>query len=413
MSRAIVPVILRGSNTSFKISGASSSITGGVLNNGRTSATTYIESGIVKYLSAGTLTWENGGLRHEGPDTNLQLYSEQFDNGVWIPVNAGVTPNTTTAPDGALTADSLIPTATNALHGQSQVSDVVSGVTYFEPLFVKANGYSWVQLLGSTKFDGTNLWCNFDITNGVIGNKGSTATDYSITALANGWFRIDLAGTCTSSGSTGKFIFAILNGDTASRAPSFLADGTSGIYIWGNGLKTSRSSYIPTTTTVVPRATDSYSAVLRPNKDYSTRGITFFKIVPGQPNSTGVKSWIKQSPATEGVIDNGSGQLTLVDKSANTATAAIGGWAMNDTILGAAVYADGSMSLHISKNGGAFTDSSDTTFAGFTKGSSWLFFKDNPGVFSIVSIAIPPIDTSLSFADMQTYAKANAATIAV
>jgi hypothetical protein len=40
--------------------------------------------------------------------TNLQVYSEEFDNGAWSKVRTTITANTIIAPDGTLTADKLV-----------------------------------------------------------------------------------------------------------------------------------------------------------------------------------------------------------------------------------------------------------------------------------------------------------------
>lgn len=61
------------------------------------------------YQVTTTTAVNTGPLRGIVPATqNLLLYSEQFDNAAWTKISgATVTPNTATAPDGTLTADTL------------------------------------------------------------------------------------------------------------------------------------------------------------------------------------------------------------------------------------------------------------------------------------------------------------------
>jgi hypothetical protein len=77
---------------------------------------------------------------------NLVSYSEQFDNAYWQKLNgATITSNSTTAPDGTLTADTLN-VATSIYSGLSRV---ISGVSanYNVSVYAKKNTKNWLYFI--------------------------------------------------------------------------------------------------------------------------------------------------------------------------------------------------------------------------------------------------------------------------
>ena len=70
--------------------------------------------------------------------TNLLLRSEQFDGGAWTKSNSSVTPNTTIAPNGTLTADELFDSVANTNHFIGQTSTLSAGV-HTVSVYAKAN----------------------------------------------------------------------------------------------------------------------------------------------------------------------------------------------------------------------------------------------------------------------------------
>ena len=152
---------------------------------------------------------------------NLLTYTEQFDNAAWTKANATIVANSAVAPDGTLTADTLVSTTTNTAKYAFQ-SGLPSTVGTFT-VYAKAAGETVVSLW----FTGASVGAVFTLT-----GSGSTtlngATYSSITAVGDGWYRCQVY---YSSATTTAHIY-LRNGS------GFIGDGTSGILIWGAQLET-------------------------------------------------------------------------------------------------------------------------------------------------------------------------------
>ena len=177
--------------------------------------------------------------------TNLLLRSQEFNNASWNKDGVTVTANTTNAPDGTLTADLMIPAATNAFHGVNQTFSFVSGTSYVLSYYVKSNGYNFVQILLGSAIS-IFSYCNFNLSTGAKNNQGFVNSN--IETLSNGWYRINVTFTPVIS-TTASVVIAVVNNINSTRAAAFLANGTSGVYLWGAQLETGNiaTAYIPTT----------------------------------------------------------------------------------------------------------------------------------------------------------------------
>jgi len=184
---------------------------------------------------------------------NLFTYSEQFNDASWVKAGVSVTTNTTTAPDGTLTADSVIEnSATATQHRMAKFSiSLTSGTTYTISAYVKRGvGSRNVQFGGS----GTGVWIRvyFDLTNGTVGSQvNGTGT---ITNVGDGWYKITATGVCDLTGNN-TFFLANTNG-TTSGSETYNGDGVSSIVWWGAQLESGSSAteYFPTTDRLdVPR----------------------------------------------------------------------------------------------------------------------------------------------------------------
>lgn len=177
---------------------------------------------------------------------NALTYSEQFDNAAWGKSATTVTANTTVAPDGATTGDSMIESATTAQHYISRSSPYGSAGVFRYSVYAKSASV------------GRYLWMAGGLATGVFDLSNCTRTSYdgagyvssSITSLTGGWCNIQLVG----SSYTATMFFGITNNSADTGAiDSYAGDGTSNIILWGasSQLEANSPNYVPTTTAAV------------------------------------------------------------------------------------------------------------------------------------------------------------------
>lgn len=196
------------------------------------------------------VTGESLGLLIEEQRTNVQAWSQQFDNAAWSKNNLTVAANTIIAPDGTLTGNKLIENAVNSTH---TVSGTISAAgTCTLSVYLKAAERTRTNLNIYDVGAGTSYGASFDIYSGVVvtNSAGNTAT---ITPVGNGWFRCSISRAILGSG--GPFTIFVSN---AAGGSSYQGDGYSGIYIWGAQLESGAfpTSYIKTEASQGTRAAD-------------------------------------------------------------------------------------------------------------------------------------------------------------
>lgn len=214
----------------------------------------------ITYTRASTASYYDGVTTSKAEE-NLFTYSQEFDNAAWLKTNATVTANSTAAPDGTTTADTLFETTTNGQH-RVFVSPTVTG-TYTISAYAKAAGRDYVALW----FGGVDKGKFFYIPaggSGSVGNNFVNAPDSSsITYVGNDWYRC----TVTVSGLSGsaQHINACLDATTFSYA----GDVTKGVHIWGAQLeqRSAVTAYTATTTQAItnyiPKLQSAASGVAR------------------------------------------------------------------------------------------------------------------------------------------------------
>jgi hypothetical protein len=208
-----------------------------------------------------------GKLLLEPQRTNLALFSEQTDNAVWIKTQASVTANNTTSPAGFVDADKLVGTAALNVHVATQGIVAPSAGVYSASAFFKKSEYNFglIRLITDSAVNRFSALIN--LTTGAIENTytvGSpTSTSVKVDDYGNGWYRLSVMSAHTS----GDVSISVAMSNTASPSiagglPTFLADGTSGIFVWGAQLEAGSypSSYIgPTLGSTVTRLADACS----------------------------------------------------------------------------------------------------------------------------------------------------------
>ena len=258
---------------------------------------------------------------------NLLTYSEQFNQAaVWQPVEATVTANATTAPDGTLTADLLAATVVSAGHFVFNNAFSASNGTF--SISAKPAGYNWLSV--GIQGIGT-AW--FNVSSGTVGTVQAGLTA-AISLSSNGFYRCTVQYTAAAT----RVNVNVSNID--NQVGPWSGDGTSGIYIWGADLRVTNVGTNMPAYQRVGAATYGTSTVAG-NPDYDTSGFPFFlafdgtarsmtssTITPGVDKAQVFAGVRKLSDATIGCIaefsanwSTNAGSLTLL-ASANDAGAA-------------------------------------------------------------------------------------------
>ena len=179
---------------------------------------------------------------------NLLLQSQTFDNASWAAINTTVTANSTTAPDGTSTADTLTGNGVSGAHViQNGLGISFLAATYTLSVFAKADTNNFIQLRFFSGLGGA--FANFNLATGAVGTSGAGATA-SIQNVGSGWYRCIMTATTTASAS-GGFNFWLVTSDSAVSGETNSL--STSVFLWGAQLALGPYplDYTPTTTAVV------------------------------------------------------------------------------------------------------------------------------------------------------------------
>jgi hypothetical protein len=180
-------------------------------------------------------TGESLGLLVEEQRTNLLVRSEEFDEASWTKVaSSTIATNQTAAPDGTLTADLLTSAAATLFSGAVRQSPtVVSGTAYTLSAFFKKNNWRYVGLRLNTGVNGATERVPFyDFDTDTLSNGGVTGATITRVLLPNGWVRIALTFTTTTTTGTSDIWLTDSVGATQP-----VKAGTESVFIWGAQLE--------------------------------------------------------------------------------------------------------------------------------------------------------------------------------
>jgi hypothetical protein len=210
--------------------------------------------------------------------TNLFTYSQEFENAIWGKIGVTVAADSVAAPDGTLTADTIIPDTAAGNHYVIRSAGTVS-TTETHSVYAKAGGYDWLRLsIGNTLF----VW--FNVSSGTIGTI-TGASSPIIQPVGNGWYR------CSISGARVGSVNNTLIPSPSDNVVSYTGDGTSGVHVWGAQLEVGAfaTSYIPTVAAEATRAQDFASVTTLTPWYNATEGTLMAVAVPYSPVTSTIK----------------------------------------------------------------------------------------------------------------------------
>lgn len=204
---------------------------------------------------------------------NLLLHSEDFSNAAWTLAGLTVTTNATTAPDGTLTADKLVSNSFTGRISARQFVTVTPNQTVAQSVYAKAAEWNWVTIFldSANVAEGTYLGSGAKVN--LLTGVSTVPSLVSTQSAGNGWWRLTIAGTYTTSSAT--YEIAPLNSNLAS-VNTTVGDGTSGIYVWGAQLEEGSvaTPYIRTEDTIGVVFESDETLFMEPGKSY---GVTIQK----------------------------------------------------------------------------------------------------------------------------------------
>jgi len=243
--------------------------------------------------------------------TNLQVYSQDFDNAAWSKSNVTVAANSTTAPDGTTTAETL---TTNTATGGHLIYDslgTLDATAYAYSVYLKANASNF-GFIG--QYDGSNYnGIVVDLSSGSITNTSGSVTSSSVEDVGSGWYRLKCVKTF--SAVTSYILISLSDSGTPSYSsgrPNFTGVDES-IYVWGAQVEKASSvtGYLPTTSaslsglTTVTRGANGTTAASASSGD-DIQQLPYALLNVDMPvRLTGL------SVSSDGT---GAGRLTLCDK---------------------------------------------------------------------------------------------------
>jgi hypothetical protein len=280
-----------------------------------------------------------------GGRRNLLTFTEQFDNAAWVVSGLTRSANTSVAPDGSTTADTIT--------GSSGINAVVfntspialAAADHTVSCYIKAGTAAYVVLsvwAGSGTL-GINQW--FDLQSGVIGSNsvtaGYTRTSGNISSVGDGWYRVSVSGT-TPAGNA-HWSLRLVDTDNAFVYTNTVGDTA---LIWGAQLETgsTATAYQRVTTAFdVTQAgvPDCYYLQYDGSDDWLQSAAT---INPGAVDKAQLFAGVRKlSDAAVGVVLESSASLaanngTIQLLAPSTAGAPTYGFTSRGTSNGAATY---------------------------------------------------------------------------
>lgn len=206
--------------------------------------------------------WQGRNILSASVRTNVAKYSNSLSNSVYSSIYLTVIYNAGAAPDGTITATSLIE---NTALGQRTIgTNLNAQITGTQTVSIFAKLLSGTRLIQIRTYamGGGVCWLSFDLVTGTVKSGGGAFTNALIIAVGGGWFRISVS--YTGAALILGWGIGFDNTTTGAELPSYTGDGVSGFLVWGLQIEAglSMTSYIPTTTVSVTVPADySISAI--------------------------------------------------------------------------------------------------------------------------------------------------------
>lgn len=240
-----------------------SSLPVGLSASGGTNGTYFNSSGVLTAGSSPRFDYNAStlgslGLLVEESRTNLLTTSTNLSG--WSTSGLTISTGATTSPDGTVDAGKLVASTAGSILAYKSATVSNSTAYTFSCCLKQSNArYGFIAFNDSVG----DVGVSFDFQAGTVGSTftasggGTLLSAATIQNLGNGWWRVSISKTSTST-SLVPFVGPCDNASTTSGRPNYSAGSGNGIYVFGAQLEagTFATSYIPTTSTSVQRTAD-------------------------------------------------------------------------------------------------------------------------------------------------------------
>jgi len=259
------------------------------------------------------IDYTGGGCPHilaEPMRTNLITYSEDLTNAFYLKTGIEtVTESAIASPDGTSFGYTIVPTSATSSHyfeyNWNYLTVAIGDeVTY--SIFVKPNGYNFVQIATSTGFN--PKYQNFELTGGGVIGTGDV-NGKTIEKIGD-WYRCSV--TETSIGANPRFLLIPSETALATRNPAYSGNGTDGVLGWGVQVEEGSyaTSYIPNFGTAlgVTRNQDIFTRDGIGSLINSTEGVLFVEYQSTEDSNFSLIS----------ISDGTDGDIVTIGRSSNS-----------------------------------------------------------------------------------------------
>jgi len=184
-------------------------------------------SGAVQFFAPNVAAINSAGYHAYGALTNLLLRSHEFDNASWSKSGMTSTANTTVAPDGTTTADTVATNATGARTFQGVT--LASGVVHTQTFIVK-KGTAAFAAIRFLSFDSAADTVWFNLTTQAVATKQAGVFNAYVVPMTGGFVKL-VATFSTTTDLIGEINLYLTDVDAA-----FNVTVGHDIYVWYAGI---------------------------------------------------------------------------------------------------------------------------------------------------------------------------------
>jgi hypothetical protein len=192
-------------------------------------------SGDLSVTRATTATRVNSAGLVELVPYNLLSYSEDFSNSIWNKTALSISTNSTTAPNGSTTADTITNSSSSGIILQTY-SSVNTSQIVTHSVYLKRTNNDWAVLAiarsGATTYGEMYVW--FNLSTGVVGGNlpdgSAVILDTEIENVGNGWYRCSVTGYVPNAVAYTAFMLYPDGNNSFTRVTG------QSVYAWGSQL---------------------------------------------------------------------------------------------------------------------------------------------------------------------------------